>query len=193
MNLKICLLGDFNARSGKQQDIIFHDETMEQFLHSDNPNDELAKINIGDLGFPTERYNLDNKSNNYEKRLIEVCKSFNLCIANGRLGSDKFLGNRTCKGSSVVDYAILSPLLFTSVKEFEILHFEPLITPFIQIQQTRKGLPNADINKCIAEIHKVRKHKQTAFKLFLYKMRLCRVNAKWFILRMVQHYNKKKV
>ena len=61
---KICLLGDFNARSGKQQDIIFHDETMEQFLHSDNPNDELAKINIGDLGFPTERYNLDNKSNN---------------------------------------------------------------------------------------------------------------------------------
>ena len=36
---KICLLGDFNARSGKQQDIIFHDETMEQFLHSDNIGD----------------------------------------------------------------------------------------------------------------------------------------------------------
>ena len=71
---------------------------------------------------------MDNKSNNYGKRLIEVCKSFNLCIANGRLGSDKFLGNRTCKGSSVVDYAILSPLLFTSVKEFEILPFEPLMS-----------------------------------------------------------------
>ena len=51
-----------------------------------------------------------------------------MCIANGRLGSDKFLGNRTCKGSSVVDYAILSPLLFTSVKEFEILPFEPLMS-----------------------------------------------------------------
>ena len=58
-------------------------------------------------------------------------------------------------------------------------------TPFIQIQQTRKGLPNADINNCIAGIHKVRKHKQTAFKLFLYKMCLCRADAKWFILRMV--------
>ena len=63
------------------------------------------------------------------------------------------------------------------------------ITPFIQIQQTRKGLPNADINNCIAGIHKVRKHKQTAFKLFLYKMCLCRADAKWFILRMVQYHN----
>ena len=40
----------------------------------------------------------------------------------------------------------------------------PPLTPFIQIQQTRKGLPNADINNCIAGIHKVRKHKQTTFK-----------------------------
>ena len=26
------------------------------------------------------------------------------------------------------------------------------ITPFIQLQQTRKGLPNADINNCIAGV-----------------------------------------
>ena len=57
-----------------------------------------------------------------------MCKSFNLCIANGRLGSDKFLGNKTCKGFSVIDYAIMSPLSFTSVKEFEILPFEPLVS-----------------------------------------------------------------
>ena len=66
-------------------------------------------------------------------------------------------------------------------------------TPFIQIQQTRKGLPNADINNCIAGIHKVSKHKQIAFKLFLYKMCLCRADAKWFILRMVQYHNKRFV
>ena len=54
----------------------------------------------------------------------------------------------------------------------------PLHTPFIQLQQTRKGLPNADINNCIAGIHKVSKHKQIAFKLFLFKMCLCRADAK---------------
>ena len=67
------------------------------------------------------------------------------------------------------------------------------ITPFIQIQQTRKGLPNADINNCIAGIHKVRKHKQTAFKVILYEMCLCRADAKWFILRMVSYHNKRFV
>ena len=126
-NTQICLLGDINAQTGNQSDLVTYDENIEQFLHSDDPNDELAKISIGDLGFPTERHNSDTQSNNYGKRLLEVCKSFNLCIANGRLGSDKFLGNKTCKGSSVVDYAIMSPLLFTSVKEFEILPFEPLV------------------------------------------------------------------
>ena len=70
---------------------------------------------------------------------------------------------------------------------------DTILTPFIQIQQTRKGLPNADINNCIAGIHKVRKHNQTAFKLFLYKMCLCKVDAKWFILRMVQYHNKRFV
>ena len=53
-----------------------------------------------------------------------MCKSFNIYIANGRLGSDKFLGGKTCKASTVVDYALLSPLLFTLVNNFEIL---PLI------------------------------------------------------------------
>ena len=66
-------------------------------------------------------------------------------------------------------------------------------TPFIQIQQTRKSLPNADINNCIAGIHKVGKHKQIAFKMFLYKMCLCRADAKCFILRMVQYHNKRFV
>ena len=66
-------------------------------------------------------------------------------------------------------------------------------TPFIQIQQTWKGLPNTDINNCIARIHKVREHKQTAFKFFLYKMCLCRADAKWYILSMVQHHSKRFV
>ena len=33
-----------------------------------------------------------------------------------------------CKGSSVIDYVIVSQLLFTAVKYFEILSFEPLVS-----------------------------------------------------------------
>ena len=56
-NTQICLLCDINARTGNQSDLVIYDENIEQFLHSDDPNDELAKISIGDLGFPTERHN----------------------------------------------------------------------------------------------------------------------------------------
>ena len=121
-------MGDFNARTANQSDLVPFDENIEQFLHSDNPNDEMNRISIGDLGFPTERHSSDLQLNNYGKRLLEMCKSFNLCIANGRLGSDRFLGSTTCKGCSVIDYAILSPLLFTSVQHFQILPFEPMVS-----------------------------------------------------------------
>lgn len=128
-NSQICLLGDFNARTGNNCDSVPFDENIEQFLHSDNPYDELNRLTISDLGFSNERHNSDVlQVNNYGKRLLEVCKSFNLCIANGRLGRDESLGKKTCKGSSVIDYVILSPLLFTAVKDFEILPFEPLVS-----------------------------------------------------------------
>ena len=70
------------------------------------------------------------------------------------------------------------------------LFLATVTTPFIQIQQTRKGLLNADINNCIAGIHKVRKHQHIAYKLFLYKMCLCRAAADWFILKMVPYHSK---
>ena len=87
-------------------------------------------------------------------------------------------------------YAVRIVIYFTAEEHLEHSY---CITPFIQIQQTRKGLPNADINNCIAGIHKVSKHKHIAFKLFLYKSCLCRSDAKSFILRMVQYHNKRLV
>ena len=74
-NLQICLLGDFNARTGNEHDFVFLDVNIEQILRSHNPNDELNRTSIHDLGFPTERYNSDHAQlNNYGKRLLEVCK-----------------------------------------------------------------------------------------------------------------------
>ena len=87
------------------------------------------RISIGELGFPTGRFNSDNSQiNNYGHRLLEICRSFNINIANGRLGSDKFLGRKTCSASTVVDYAVLSPLLFTLFEDFKILPFDPIMS-----------------------------------------------------------------
>ena len=84
---------------------------------------------IEQLGFSKERYNSDqSRVNNYGRRLLDLCKSCDLYIANARLGLDKFLGSKTCKGTSVVDYVILSPCLFPYISEFEVLPFDPMIS-----------------------------------------------------------------
>ena len=51
-----------------------------------------------------------------------------LNIANGRLGLDKSIGSKTCKGVSTTDYVILSPLWFPLVNQFEVLPFDPLLS-----------------------------------------------------------------
>ena len=87
------------------------------------------RITIKELGFLTGRFNSDNSQiNNYGHRLLEICKSLNINIASGKLGSDKFPGRKTCKAKPVVDYVVLSPLLFTLVEDFKILPFDPMMS-----------------------------------------------------------------
>ena len=87
------------------------------------------RISIEELGFPTGRFKSDNSQiDTYGHKLHEICRSFNINIANGRLESDKFLVRKTCKASTVVDYAVLSPLLFTLVEGFKILPFDPMMS-----------------------------------------------------------------
>ena len=53
--------------------------------------------------------------------MIQFCKSSGLRIANGRIGSDKDLGQFTClgkKGNSVVDYFLLDQNSFDLISEF---------------------------------------------------------------------------
>ena len=57
-----------------------------------------------------------------------LCQNLNLLVANGRLGKDKNVGALTCKVSSLVDYCILTPELFSYVANFEILPFDPMLS-----------------------------------------------------------------
>ena len=58
--------------------------------------------------------------------LIEFCKNNISFIANDRVGEDKDIGLFTCKGSSVVDFVICSPIFFKIIQEFSVLEISKL-------------------------------------------------------------------
>ena len=125
---KVCLLGDFNAHTGKKDDFVDINHFVCDFIHLDDDiKHNYDFVNLESLGICTKRYSLDKSVDNYGNRLLLLCKDF-LLIANGRLGKDKFIGALTCKEATVVDYCILSPELFTHVIDFEIIPFDPLFS-----------------------------------------------------------------
>ena len=129
-NYKFCLLGDFNAHTNNELDFTCVDDNIQQSLNIGNAIDNnLGFCPLEELGFSKERHNSDlSHIDNFGKRLLELCKSCGLCIGNGRLGRDRSLGCKTCKGVTVVDYVILSPSLISYVSEFEVLPFDPMIS-----------------------------------------------------------------
>ena len=57
------------------------------------------------------------------KKLIELCKISDLKIVNGRIGTDKSVGNYTChttKGQSTIDYVVMSMELFPKTTDLYI-------------------------------------------------------------------------
>ena len=47
------------------------------------------RSSLSELGFITDRYNNDLMTNSNGLHLIDMCKSFDLSIVNGRFGDDK--------------------------------------------------------------------------------------------------------
>lgn len=92
----IITLGDFNARTNKLEDFVSSEGSN---LILDTSENSLR---------PTERQNFDSITNNHGKKLIEICKSCDLRILNGRTMGDS-LGRPTFhgkNGTSVVEYMI---------------------------------------------------------------------------------------
>ena len=135
----IILAGDFNARTGV--DHLDHFDTP----HVDEicPKDVVNYINV-------QRHSCDDKVNNYGKKLSEICKAFNLQIANGTVPGD-LLGSYTCyanRGASVVDYVIEDMNIVNIISKLEIIppHFGPVHSPLtfrlenkIYIQETHEN------------------------------------------------------
>lgn len=104
----VLLMGDFNARTGTMCDYV-------DFTH-------LAS---SDLTPP--RNNKDARINTNGRQLVDLCKTTDLLIANGRLGTDAERGDFTCttyNGASTVDYFLLSACLFNRATDISVLDFD---------------------------------------------------------------------
>jgi hypothetical protein len=118
----IVLLGDFNSRTGLCDDFV----CLENEIISAGGLDGESYNNkdlLESIGVTTERFNLDTVSNNNGKCLIDLCRSFDLKVVNGRFGTDKGIGKFTChtpNGRSVVDYAIVSTCLLSLISNFNV-------------------------------------------------------------------------
>ncbi|CAG2247273.1 unnamed protein product [Mytilus edulis] len=129
-DLQVCLLGDFNAHCSNCNEYVDIDNNILDFCNV--PNIEQSLVNnlhiLEECGIPVVRQSQDkHKVDKYGKKLLELCRSLELFFVNGRVGNDKDIGLTTCN-NSVIDYAIVSPNLFRSIVDFNVLIFDPILS-----------------------------------------------------------------
>ena len=113
----VLLCSDWNARVGigSCPDYIVCD----RYAGSIDDDDYLPDV-------PLPRRSLDSTCNPHGIKLLDLCKSTSMRIANGRLDSDHHIGTYTytCHtGSSVIDYLILSQHDFSHIANLKIGSF----------------------------------------------------------------------
>ena len=113
----ILLQGDFNGRTGVEKDFV-------EFDKSD------LELGIENFDNQNKRNSEDKKVNTRGKELLDVCKSNDLLILNGRKMGDIF-GSFTChnwNGSSVVDYSIVSNTIMDCISSFSVGQYIPWLS-----------------------------------------------------------------
>ena len=121
MNGNVCIVGDFNARTGTLNDTLGVPDYADSFL--DGPDTDVVYSNTINT-----RANGDKTVNKFGSRLIELYKSLNMYIANGRCGNDKDVGSPTSKGISTVDYVVVTKSLLNKIVHFLIEPFDPMFS-----------------------------------------------------------------
>ena len=114
-NHEIVISGDMNARTGTDDDFLI--------------DDRITHLPIGNWYAPSN-FNLPRCSrdkpniiNGHGKSLLDLCKTHDIHIINGRKDGDRN-GELTCftsRGSSVVDYTLASANFFDNIIRFDIL------------------------------------------------------------------------
>ena len=150
LNVPVCLIGDVNARTGKLDDLLDIEKEVSELTglsHCDSVT--ASRASLAEAGFTTDRYNKDSSVNNNGKQLIVLCQALDLKIVNGRFGSDRGVGDFTCYnnkgGCSVIDYTIVSPVLFKNIRQFSVDQFDPCLSdvhcPIVIQLESSQSLP----------------------------------------------------
>ena len=103
-------MGDFNARTGRLDDSIQLD---------------------GEINHTEPRANKDEKINTNGRLLVDLCKTTEIAIVNGRIGQDKSHGEYTCimhNGKSNIDYFLAEYSCFDYILIFTVNSFDPLLS-----------------------------------------------------------------
>ena len=97
-DMPLLLNGDFNCRTGLRNEIMLlesHDNKLDD-SHFKYPN--IIDI-FNSLNIPVSRTNKNPTTNNNGKDLIDLCKLHKLCIINGRVETDRNVGDLKCAGA----------------------------------------------------------------------------------------------
>ena len=101
--------------------------------------------------FSKNRKSKDSVVNNEGNQLLDICKSNNLIILNGRCGQDKETGAYTFKGISVIDYTIASTEVLKYIDCFEVRTLDPifsdghaLLSTTLQLKNKQYQIPKAN-------------------------------------------------
>ena len=111
---KVFLLGDMNSRSANESDCLDFDRYLD---------DEDTFLNDIIL---QPRVDSDHVLDTHGRRLLLLCQTSGLFIANGRVHEDRSIGAHTfmsLNGMSTVDYLIANPSDLKSLSNFKILNF----------------------------------------------------------------------
>ena len=126
----VYLLGDFNARSGLNDDFLpADDEFARMFEYDDTMINHFNKSScLPDFGLSIKRVNKDSLVNNDGNFLLDICKSNNIFILNGRCGHDRDLGSFTFKNISTIDYSLSSFEGLKYISDFSVQDLDPLFS-----------------------------------------------------------------
>ncbi|CAG2213216.1 unnamed protein product [Mytilus edulis] len=117
-------VGDFNARTGSEDDFIFVPDSESHVVDIENIQIN-AVCNLDQYDFSRKRNSRDKNKNRFGNQLIEFCKGNNFFIMNGRTLGD-IDGKFTCRNSSVVDYCLCSAELIQNFTDFKVHDFSSL-------------------------------------------------------------------
>ena len=109
------IMGDFNARTATDADLVVNDNNEYLPLPDDYINDVTMNDRISkDIRAPTAN----------GRQLLDTCKSCSVRLLNGRYGHDRGVGEFTfhsTQGSSVVDYIAMSTIILHCICDFNVL------------------------------------------------------------------------